>query len=71
TTRATRSWGRLGTTSRSAGGHLAIVKLLVEHGAEIKENKEGKIPLQLAQDRGHKDIVDYFESLETIEEPSV
>ncbi|OUM60262.1 hypothetical protein PIROE2DRAFT_30628, partial [Piromyces sp. E2] len=42
-------------------GHKAIIKILVEHGADInKENKRGETALSLAFNKGYKDIITYL-----------
>lgn len=42
-------------------GHLPLVKLLIEHGANpLIRNKKGQLAIDLAQKAGHKAVVDYL-----------
>jgi len=42
----------------AAGGHEAVVRLLIAHGADVSaENNDGGTPLNLAQGRGHQGVV--------------
>ena len=41
----------------ASGGHTTIVRLLLAHNANLHaETVDGKNPLQLATQRGHKDV---------------
>jgi len=43
----------------ASGGHEDVVRLLISKGADVNaEVKNGKTPLQLAKDRGNKEIVE-------------
>ena len=43
------------------GNSLEIVKLLVESGADISVEREGRTLMNIAEENGFKDIVDYLE----------
>jgi len=54
-------FGRNGIHMAAANGHVEIVKLLVEAGADVgTENAEGSTPLHWACLNGHVGIVDYL-----------
>jgi len=43
---------------RPRGGHLEVVKLLLEHGADPNvKNRDGKTPLHNAASEGHLEVV--------------
>ena len=43
------------------GGHMIIIKYLVEHGTDInKEDNDGFTPLYNACEEGHEDVVKYL-----------
>ncbi|HUI73809.1 MAG TPA: ankyrin repeat domain-containing protein [Candidatus Acidoferrum sp.] len=45
----------------AADGRLEIVKMLLENGADPRAaTNDGKTALQIAQDRGHKQVADYL-----------
>jgi ankyrin repeat protein len=52
----------------SASGHLPVVKLLVDRGANVnarvwvEEQKEWRTPLNMAQRRGRTAVVEYLRS---------
>jgi len=43
-------------------GHLITVKCLVQFGAQLIPNKEGKLPQQIALEQNHPDIIQYFQA---------
>ena len=45
------------------GNSLEIVKLLVDSGADIFVEREGKTLINIAEEKGFKKIVDYLEGL--------
>ena len=45
------------------GDSLEIVKLLVESGADISVEREGKTLINIAEEHGFKEIIDYLEGL--------
>lgn len=46
------------------GGHLAIAKLLLEHGADLDIlDVDGDTPMQIATTRGHSELVILFEEV--------
>ena len=45
------------------GNSLEIVKLLVENGADISVEREGKTLMNIAEEHSFKDIIDYLEGL--------
>jgi ankyrin repeat protein len=48
----------------AASGHFEIVKLLLEHGADVLAvNSEGQTPYQVSLAFGHGEIVDYSRSV--------
>lgn len=58
--------GKFGQTSlehAAIGGSLPVVKVLVNSHANIHHVVRGKTALQLAEDRGHTDIVQYLNNL--------
>jgi|AntAceMinimDraft_11_1070367.scaffolds.fasta_scaffold154503_1 ankyrin repeat protein len=45
----------------AANGHLGVVTMLVERGADVtRTNSEGGTPVHVAAQRGHTDIVKYL-----------
>ncbi len=45
------------------GGHLEIVRLLVKRGANVAvKDWSGKTALREAEDRGHKEIVEFLKA---------
>jgi ankyrin repeat protein len=51
--------GRYGTplSAASHGGHLNVVSLLLDHGADVNTNERGRTPLWAAHDGGHLDVM--------------
>lgn len=47
------------------GNQLEIVKLLVENGADISVEREGKTLMNVAEEHNFKDIINYLEGLLT------
>ena len=47
----------------AARGHFEIVKLLVEHGANIYLMPGNKSPYRAAKKRGYKEVVEYIKSV--------
>lgn len=45
------------------GNSLEIVKLLVENGADIFVEREGKTLMDIAEELAFQDIIDYLEGL--------
>ncbi|MFP3032786.1 MAG: ankyrin repeat domain-containing protein, partial [Wolbachia sp.] len=49
-----------------SNGHLKVVEYLIEKGASLKaKNKDGKTPLDLAIQKGHKDIVQTIKQIQS------
>ena len=45
----------------SGGGHTEVVRLLIQHGAEVdKVDDEGKTALMFAAEKGYKDVVEHL-----------
>lgn len=42
-------------------GNITIVRLLVEHGANLMAEQGGKTPVDLARSLGHSDIASYLD----------
>jgi ankyrin repeat protein len=58
---APNSYGNTGLHWAALGGHLPVVKLLVEHGASVAlANDKNYVPLDLASFGDKFDVVDYF-----------
>ncbi|AEO56489.1 hypothetical protein MYCTH_2056896 [Thermothelomyces thermophilus ATCC 42464] len=58
---APNEYGNTGLHWAALGGHLAVVKLLVEHGASVAlANDKNYVPLDLASFGDKFDVVDYF-----------
>jgi hypothetical protein len=53
------SWGRTPLSWAAIRGHEAVVKLLLEKGAELesKDNGSGRTPLSWAAEKGHETVV--------------
>lgn len=49
--------------SAVSGGHLEIVRLLVEAGANVDEISGGECALEAALEEGHQEILDYLAPL--------
>lgn len=46
------------------GGHLAIAKLLLDHGADLDiVDVDGDTPLRIATTRGHSELVILFDEV--------
>ncbi|KAI5919667.1 hypothetical protein F4810DRAFT_703441 [Camillea tinctor] len=57
-------WGWSALSMCAYGGHLAIAKLLLEHGAELDNvDVDGDTPVQIATTRGHSDVVILFDEV--------
>jgi len=55
--------------SVTLNGHLDVVKLLVEHGADLSlKDNEGKTAAMIARENGHNDIADYLDPLTQFKE---
>ena len=50
----------------AVAGHLAIVKVLVKHGADINKDQT-KSPILIASENGHQHIVEYLKGLRRCE----
>ncbi|KAL2172498.1 hypothetical protein VTG60DRAFT_5252 [Thermothelomyces hinnuleus] len=58
---APNEYGNTGLHWAALGGHLAVVKLLVEHGASVAlANDKNYVPLDLASFGDKFDVIDYF-----------
>ncbi|KAL2191402.1 ankyrin [Thermothelomyces heterothallicus CBS 203.75] len=58
---APNEYGNTGLHWAALGGHLAVVKLLVEHGASVAlANDKNYVPLDLASFGDKFEVVDYF-----------
>lgn len=58
---APNEYGNTGLHWAALGGHLAVVKLLVEHGASVAlANDKNYVPLDLANFGNKFEVVDYF-----------
>jgi len=56
----------------SSNGHIDVVKYLIENGAYINlQNKKGKTALAMAEEKKHKDIVEYLKNGEKMEKKNV
>ncbi|KAI1498968.1 hypothetical protein F5X99DRAFT_391649 [Biscogniauxia marginata] len=57
-------WGWSALSMCAYGGHLAIARLLLEHGAELDNvDVDGDTPIQIATTRGHSDVVILFDEV--------
>jgi ankyrin repeat protein len=51
-------WGWSALSMCGYGGHIAIARLLLDHGAKIDNvDVDGDTPMSLAARRGHRDMV--------------
>ena len=55
--------------SAIGNGHIAIVRLLVKHGAVTTKIWQGKTPLDYALEKGNRDLVIYLTGIHTKKEP--
>ncbi|KAI1345387.1 hypothetical protein F5Y01DRAFT_320818 [Xylaria sp. FL0043] len=61
---ATERWGWSALSMCAYGGHLAIARLLLEHGAELDiVDVDGDTPGQIATTRGHSELVILFDEV--------
>ncbi|KAI1270982.1 hypothetical protein F5Y07DRAFT_406311 [Xylaria sp. FL0933] len=61
---ATERWGWSALSMCAYGGHLAIARLLLEHGAELDiVDVDGDTPVQIATTRGHSELVILFDEV--------
>ncbi|TGJ83534.1 hypothetical protein E0Z10_g5243 [Xylaria hypoxylon] len=61
---ATERWGWSALSMCAYGGHLAIAKLLLEHGADLDIlDVDGDTPEQIATARGHSELVILFDEV--------
>ncbi|KAI0871079.1 hypothetical protein GGS24DRAFT_510150 [Hypoxylon argillaceum] len=61
---ATDRWGWSALSMCAYGGHLAVARLLLEHGADLDNvDVDGDTPLQIATTRGHSDVVILFDEV--------
>jgi hypothetical protein len=52
----------------AAGGYVAVVRLLVQAGADVNaEDELGQTALSLAATRGHREVVEYLWPLSSAE----
>ncbi|KAF3068499.1 hypothetical protein GL218_08380 [Daldinia childiae] len=55
-------WGWSALSMCAYGGHLAIARLLLEHGADLYNvDVDGDTPMQIATTRGHSEVVILFD----------
>ncbi|KAI0105212.1 hypothetical protein GGR51DRAFT_519911 [Nemania sp. FL0031] len=61
---ATDRWGWSALSMCAYGGHLAVAKLLLEHGADLDNvDVDGDTPMQIATTRGHSEVVILFDEV--------
>ncbi|KAI1166772.1 hypothetical protein F5B18DRAFT_31684 [Nemania serpens] len=61
---ATERWGWSALSMCAYGGHLAIARLLLEHGADLDiVDVDGDTPLRIATTRGHSELVILFDEV--------
>ncbi|KAI0449109.1 hypothetical protein F5B21DRAFT_495495 [Xylaria acuta] len=61
---ATERWGWSALSMCAYGGHLAIAKLLLEHGADLDiVDVDGDTPTQIATTRAHSELVILFDEV--------
>src|ERR1700760_710836 len=62
-------WGWSALSMCGYGGHVAIARVLLDHGAKIDNvDVDGDTPISLAEQRGHADLVIMLEEEAAIRE---